>query len=119
MKLAILLLEYQRSITELKLGDKLVAAAQRDRKQPLGVILNTLEKIDPTNHKQYVEWLCRQYIAGTFRLEDANRVNTTLARFEQVKRRLPQQQRDINKFTFYTLDELIDQHFNIELGSHP
>ena len=108
-----LLLEYKRDITQVKLGDKLVQAAERDENQDIDTILSSLEQIDPTKHKQYVEWLARQYIAGQFRLEDINRINDVLVKFENAKRRM--QQRDINKFTFRSLEDEMDKIYNVEL----
>jgi hypothetical protein len=109
----IYLAEYKRDITKQKLGDKLIAAAQNDGNQDIETILNTLEEIDPTKNKQYVEWLSRQYINKQFRLEDANRVKDVLVNFENIKRQL--QQRDINKYTFHSLEDMIDKEMNVEL----
>ena len=110
------LLEYDRNITATKLGDKLVTAAQRDRKQSLDEILNTLEEIDPTQNKQYIQWLAKQYIAGAFRLEDVPRINQVLINFEKLKSRL--EIRDINKYTLQSLETLIDKLLNVDLGTN-
>jgi hypothetical protein len=108
-----ILLEYKRDITISKLGDKLVNAATRDQQQDIDTIITTLEQMDPTTNKQYVEWLARQYIKQQFRLEDYPRVNDVLVKFEQIKNKL--QQRDINQYTFKSLEEVIDKEFNVEL----
>ena len=84
----IYLTEYKRDITKQKLGDKLTLAAKNDNNQDIETILSTLESIDPTKNKQYVEWLSRQYINKQFRLEDAGRVKDVLTNFENIKRRL-------------------------------
>jgi ribosomal 50S subunit-associated protein YjgA (DUF615 family) len=110
-----ILLEYNKQVTKEKLGDKLVATSQLDNNQNIDQILTTLEQIDPTPHKQYVEWLCRQYIARQFRLEDAPRINDVLSNFENIKRNL--QQRDINKYSFRSLEAAIDKELNIELNN--
>jgi hypothetical protein len=109
----IYLTEYKRDITKQKLGDKLIQAAKSDQNQDIETILNILESIDPTKNKQYVEWLSRQYINKQFRLEDANRVKDVLINFENIKRRL--QQRDINRYTFHSLEDMIDKEMNVEL----
>ena len=109
------LLEYKRDITKQKLGDKLLLAAKKDRNQNIDVVLSTLEQIDPTRNKQYTEWLCKQYINNQFRLEDANRVSDVLQKFESIKSRL--QQKDINRYTFYSLDELMDKEYNVNLNT--
>ena len=108
------LLEYKRDITQQKLGDKLVTAAIQDGNEDIDTILNTLEETDPTRNKQYVEWLCKQYIAGQFRLEDYRRINDVLVKFENVKRRM--QERDINKYTFHSLETEIDKIYNVKLN---
>jgi len=110
-----ILKEYKREITQQRLGDKLTQAANNDRKQDIDTVLNTLEEIDPTNHKQYVEWLAKQYINKQFRLEDANRIKDVLTKFENIKNKLSQ--RDINKYTFYSLDELMDKEYGVELDT--
>lgn len=109
------LVEYKRDITQQKLGDRLVQAAQRDRKQDIDTILTSLESMDPTKNKQYVEWLCRQYIKGMFRLEDRPHVIDTLTKFEQIKPRLPQ--RDINRYTFHNLSDEMDKQYKVELST--
>ena len=102
------LFEYKRDITEKKLGDKLEKVASEDG-STLAKALDILEKIDPTKNKQYVEWLCRQYIQQKFRLEDKNRVIEVLTRFEKIKNRL--EQKDINRYNFHELQSLMDKHF--------
>ena len=109
------LFEYKRDITINKLGDKLVARATSDRKQPIEEILDVLEKIDPTKNKQYTEWLATQYIKNQFRLEDYPRVADVLVKFENAKSRL--QQKDINKYTFQSLENEMDKVYNTELAS--
>jgi hypothetical protein len=108
-----ILLEYKRDITITKLGDKLVNAATRDQQQDIDTIISALEQMDPTTNKQYVEWLARQYIKQQFRLEDYPRVNDVLVKFEQIKNKLAQ--KDINQYTFRSLEEVIDKEFNVEL----
>jgi hypothetical protein len=110
-----ILLEYKRDITITKLGDQLVTAASRDQNQDIDTIIAALEQMDPTKNKQYVEWLARQYIRSQFRLEDHPRVNDVLVKFEQIKNKLDQ--RDINKYTFRSLEEIIDKEFNVKLST--
>jgi hypothetical protein len=111
-----ILLEYHRDITITKLGDKLVNAATRDRNQDIDTIISALEQMDPTTNNQYVEWLARQYIRGHFRLEDYPRINDVLFKFEKIKNKL--EQRDINQYTFRSLEEVIDNEFNVELTTN-
>ncbi len=111
-----LLREYKRDITIQKLGDKLAAAGKKDGDNKLDYILDVLEQIDPTRNKQYVEWLSKQYIKGQFRLEDYPRINELLINFEKVKSRL--QQKDINRYDLYSLDNEIDKIFNVNVNTN-
>lgn len=59
-------------------------------------IIEYLGHIDPTNNKQYLQWLVLRYIAGNFKYEDRDRVKRALTGFTQHKVRLPQ--KDINQY---------------------
>lgn len=70
-------------------------------------ILIAIEERDPTQNKQYTQWLIRMLInttetGGSINLEDLNR-NDTLLAYDIAKRRnlLKPEHRDINKFTTY------------------
>ena len=108
-ELSSILLEYKREITEKSLGSKLSSAGDADDGSSLAKVLDTLEEADPTKNKQYVEWMCRQYIQGKFKLEDHLRVKEVLVRFEKIKNKLDQ--RDVNKYNFHELQNLMDEHF--------
>ena len=109
-----LLLEYKRDITAKKLGVQLLAIAKTNGENySLDQILEIIENIDPTRNKQYVLWLCNQYLKRQFRLEDYPRIHETLTHFEQVKSRLPI--KDINQYTFHSLEDAMDKAFNVEL----
>jgi hypothetical protein len=109
-----LLLEYKRDVTLQKMGDRLQQAARRDTRQSAEEVIAQLEQIDPTANKQYTLWLAQNYIRGLFRLEDADRVRDVLTKFIQVKSRL--EQKDINQYTFHTLEDKIDSIFKVELS---
>lgn len=113
----LVLLEYKRDITIEKMGNKLMARAQENNEKVKKVeqILDDLEKADPTKNKQYVEWLCRQYIKGQFRLEDYPRVKLALERFGQVKQRLPLAERDVGRYDFNKLEDKVDELFDVKL----
>lgn len=50
---------------------------------------------------------------NTFKLEDGEQVRDALQRFHEIKQRLPQNQRDINRFkTFYRFEEFVDEVTN-------
>jgi len=104
------LLEYRRDITLTKQGDALVQHARGfDGKELTGEeILEQLEAGDPTKNKMYVLWLIRQYLNKQFRLEDMTRVRGVLRAYHGVKSRLPLEQRDIGRMTYYALEDLVD-----------
>jgi mono/diheme cytochrome c family protein len=104
------LLEYRRDITLTKQGDALVQHARGfDGKELTGEeILEQLEAGDPTKNKMYVLWLIRQYLNKQFRLEDMTRVRGVLRAYHGVKNRLPLEQRDIGRMTYYALEDLVD-----------
>jgi hypothetical protein len=88
------LLEYDRSKTAQNVGAKLVNAATADNlfwnkiqnqqpEQQIDAILQSLESMDPTANKRYVQWLARQYINQQFKLEDAPRVKQILGYFTE------------------------------------
>ena len=110
------IIEYKREVTLQKIGAGLAQSGKRENLTPDQVI-EVLERIDPTPNKQYVLWLAKQYISGQFRTEDADRVRETLINFSKLKSRLPVEQRDIGRFDFYKLDELVDTLINPELST--
>jgi hypothetical protein len=114
MKIYELLLEYRRDVTQQKLAKELAVIADNENTTPEDV-LEQVEQIDPTKNKQYVLWLVKQLVKQQFRLEDAPRVTELLNNFIAVKNRLPVEQRDIGRFDFYKLDDLIDKTMNVEL----
>lgn len=59
-------------------------------------VLSVLQYLDPTNNKQYLQWLVLRYIAGNYRYEDISRIRKALSGFTQYKNRL--QQKDINQY---------------------
>ena len=115
MKISELLLEYRRDVTQQKLAKELGAIADNENTTPEDV-LEQVENMDPTKNKQFVLWLVKQLVKRQFRLEDAPRVTELLNSFISVKNRLPLEQRDIGRFDFYKLDDLIDKTMNVELG---
>src|SRR6267154_154275 len=111
------LLEYNRDITKQKLGDKLVHRNKTEGNRGIfDDIIADIEWMDPTKNKQYVEWICRQYINAQFRMEDMERILDVLIRFENIKSRLPQNERDINKYTFHQLEDKMDEIHNPKLS---
>jgi hypothetical protein len=114
MRIYELLLEYRRDVTQQKLAKELSSIADNENTTPEDV-LEQVENMDPTKNKQFVLWLVKQLSKRQFRLEDAPRVTELLTNFISVKNRLPVEQRDIGRFDFYKLDDLIDKTMNVEL----
>src|SRR5574344_1113855 len=108
MRISELLLEYRRDVTQQKLAKELSSISDNENTTPEDV-LEQVEAIDPTKNKQFVLWLVKQLSKRQFRLEDAPRVTELLNNFIAVKPRLPVEQRDIGRFDFYKLDDLIDK----------
>ena len=105
------LFEYKTDITVQQQGDKLKQAAdkveQNKNLTPVQIVQG-LEKMDPTNKKNYMMWIIKQYVSGKMRLEDGQRIKTALADYHSAKPQLPQEQRDIGKFDLHSLEELVD-----------
>lgn len=121
-----ILLEYRRDVTAQNWGKKLLDRADKDRSfvsyftqnvQPghelgdsssIEFILASLEKADPTPHKEYVQWLAKQFVAGTKFEDIISRGPTALARFAEMKKRrqLSGQQADINRLTFSQVEDI-------------
>jgi hypothetical protein len=108
------LLENRRNQVAKSLGDRLVQRAKTDEGRPLDKILDALEAIDFTKNKSYLIWLANQYIRGQFRLHDAPRIKKVLADFEKLKPRLDQ--KNIEQYDFYRLEDAIDKIMNPEVG---
>jgi len=76
---------------------------KRYRQQIIDKILQFIERRDPTRHKEYTQWMVRQWISDNVLLEDLNRQNL-IGKFDILKRRnlLAPEYRDINRFKTYT-----------------
>ena len=61
-------------------------------------LIDEFVKLDPSEDHRYVQWIAQIFKRGTFKLEDAYKVPEYITKFEQVKRQLPADQRDIRKF---------------------
>ena len=70
-------------------------------------IVETVYNADPTREKLYVYWIISLLKKKSERvfLEDLHRVTTALTIFEQIKRNLPERERNI--FNFKTLNDLV------------
>lgn len=105
----ILLLEGPREEYVIdKMGQKLLSANRRDGRSVNDVIIlvSQLSDMDPTNNKQYLQWIAKQYSNGKFRLEDGLRIREVLHNFNQLKSRLIK--RDINQYDLHELEREMD-----------
>jgi hypothetical protein len=94
----------------LKIGNDLITPntedagefVQKYKQQIIDQVLHFIENRDPTNHKEYTQWLARQWVADNVELEDLNRHNL-IGKFDMLKRKnlLKPEQRDINRFKTY------------------
>lgn len=129
------LFEYSRQVTAQNLGEKMLAAAKNDRSiddnvdrslqpdAPTGISLDWLmqgiEEVDPTPHKEYSQWLCKIYAGGQVKLEDLeSRGKDTLERFNKlkIKKQLIPAHRDINSYkTFAQLEDTVSSYPEVEM----
>jgi len=109
MKLIELMLEAREDFLLQQYGDKLAAAAKRERKQMDGAaVMQQLRNADPTHNGKYLQWIIGQYIGKMFRLEDVPRVREQLTQFAELARRKRLDQSDLNKYTYRTLTDALD-----------
>jgi len=102
MRIKELLLEYSQQLTVRNWGQQiLVKAQEREHNLELTAeqLIQEFEKADPTRTKSYMKWIIREYLVGNFLLEDINYLNQVLTVYDQYKRQLPTEQRDINRLS--------------------
>ena len=86
------------------------------QKDTLNAILAGIEDRDPTQNKQYTQWLARVYAksGGAVGMEDLNRGNL-LGAFDTAKKRrmVKPEHSDINRFKWYTdFEDAMEAHYN-------
>lgn len=111
----ITLLEYNRDITAQNYGSKLVAVARRDRSIPqqfrdkdqvtdeqlIGLVLDQIEKSDPTKNKEYAQALAKIYGQGQTPFEDmGSTLSDYLVKFDKLKRKkvIPSPRNDFMRY---------------------
>ena len=100
MKANEFLMEDRNSFVADQLGDKLMSAYEEDHgvkpelKTPLDIV-TVLSKVNP----KLVQWLANKYIGEEFKLEDLDIIKDAITRFIQVRARLPDEQKDLNKLS--------------------
>lgn len=87
-----------------KLGSKLISRMSSDpgAAKEVQQLVDQLSAMDPTNNKQYLQWIAKQYIQDQFDIADAESVFEILSNFNEYKPRLAK--RDINQYR--TLEQL-------------
>jgi hypothetical protein len=84
-------------------------------------LVRDLATADPTatqkhNPLSYLHWIVRAWRNKGFRWpEDSDRIREALTLFDKVKKRLPQEQRDILRVkTLHNLEDLVERFENVE-----
>ena len=98
--------DYVASVLEANDGQlwRALRSRENDRLTNIGVTTPAEAVIlfasgDPNEHrKPYLGWLVSTYIKGGYLLEDLGKAKETLHLFDQIKHRLPAEDRDINRF---------------------
>ena len=57
-----------------------------------------IESVDPTENKEYLNWLINIYLSGNLKDEDIYKANGYITLFNRNKERLPIEQRNINSY---------------------
>jgi ribosomal protein S18 len=71
-------------------------------------LFDTLVEFDPSSNKKFVQWIVHQYVKGAFLLEDGYKVTAVLKQFLTNFNKI--QQRDINKYSFASLQDAMEQY---------
>lgn len=111
-----------REIIKSRLGEKLLARIAEDNREKelsVGDLLDRMEAVDPTPNSIFVDWIIREYLSGRFRfIEDLPKATSPLERFNELKPKLSTEQRDIQKYKFLDLVELIKSNSETDATSN-
>ena len=107
------LFEYKRDVTVDTYSGKLKKISSNDPEETL----KEIEKGDPSFHKIYVLWIIKQLDNGLIKLEDMSRTHEMLSSYDDLKKHLPIEQRDMNKFTYHELYDIVDNALNADIDS--
>jgi hypothetical protein len=85
------------------------------RQDRLNQLLSFISQADPSHSGKYAMWIAKLYFKETIQFpEDIDKINQRLTQFESIKRLLPPQDRDINRFkTYGQLARTIDEHTGV------
>ena len=98
------LFEYRRDVTVDTYSGKLKKISSNDPEETL----KEIEKGDPSFHKIYVLWIIKQLHNKLIKLEDMSRTHEMLSSYNDLKKHLPIEQRDMNKFTYHELYDIVN-----------
>jgi len=136
MNLNQMLMEYDQKITIDRMGSKLLLRGRDDDliagiindmesdNDKIITILAGLENLDPTNNKQYMAWIIKNYIRNAFSIKrdrsHSIKVRVPLMKFEQMKNFFRSEgiTTDINQYTVETLGELVNQYSDTDIVSN-
>lgn len=124
-----ILLEYDRSKTVAALGAAILQRANsdaylksitatKDDSEIINTVLTAAEEADPTNNKQYVVWIVRQFTKQGMKYEDLYKLHDELAVFSKTKgqhKRLGINS-DINQYNWKTLADTAAKLGSTELA---
>lgn len=103
------LVEYNRQITVNKFRDRILARGETD--DPEGLV-KLFEDIDPTQNKQYVQWMTQRYSAGEFGIDNLLELKNALYKFEYAKHlNLNLLEPDLGRYKYSKLIETINELF--------
>jgi hypothetical protein len=133
---SVLLLEYDRDKTIQRHGssvyDRAIHVAHNDENahpvevnagvhhsrnqshKGMAVVMDHIEKTDPTPNKQYVQHVARMYGKGGVKMEDMHsRMTPALEKFHDLSRRkiIPAEHRDLGRYkTLSDLEDVVEKH---------
>lgn len=120
-----IILEYDRSKTVASMGNAIAQRAQTDtylksqKVDPVDAVLQQAEETDPTNNKQFVVWIVRQYVKNGLKYEDIYKLKDDLEVFVKTKgqhKRLGINS-DIGQYNWKTLADVAGKLSNTELST--
>lgn len=121
--------DFQKANTAIlrRYGEQITAKITKDSRLKANInftlnaeqLLDVFRANDPTTSKKYVNWILRVWLAGSFRyFEDIHKVKEPLMFFDQLKSKLPEDQRDIGRFKdFKSFDQFVDMHREMDVRS--
>lgn len=95
-------------------GSKLVAAGEHDPfidkeiSKDATKIASALAEFDPSKNKQALGWIAKQYIAGSFKLEDREKIKKSLELFFKLASMKNDKLKNKDLMSYKTLDSLYD-----------